>query len=145
MDKALVRIRKAADALAAGRDFAEVARTHSLGIHAADGGSWGLISPPGLRGRWAKASQTLFDLGAGQTSDVIEGEDAFFIVRCGRIAGGRDVSFEQAQREIAETLRRQTYERRVQRFVAKLFADAHIERVEPFTLAVIAAASGTTE
>lgn len=98
-------IRRAKARLDAGDDFGEVARTLSTGVHAEEGGAWGFVRRDGMRDRWQPAVNELFKLGAGQYSDVIETDDAFFIVKCGTIDPGVVPDFEALQLELIRRYR----------------------------------------
>lgn len=108
---------EAAAALAAGESFDEVARRFSHGPRREDGGAWGFITMPSdtahapLQGRWATPSRRLFELEAGQVSEIIKDPsgDGFFIVKAGRAEEASVVSFQDAQPEIVDTLRQQRF------------------------------------
>jgi parvulin-like peptidyl-prolyl isomerase len=98
-------IERAQAALDAGHDFGEVARTYSTGLHADEGGAWGFVGRDSMRDRWQPVVNALFELAAGQYSDAIEIEDAFFIVKCGAIDPGEGPDFEAWQPELIRRYR----------------------------------------
>ncbi|MFH1420214.1 MAG: peptidylprolyl isomerase [Planctomycetota bacterium] len=124
-EKAATAAKQAAAALQAGKDFGDVARECSKGVNASRGGNWGMIERP-LRGRWELPSRRLFEMETGQTSEIIETADSFFIVKVG-LADKRIVrSFRETQTEIADILK--------QRHLAKLRADFLQQELEKSTL-----------
>jgi len=106
--KAKQTVEDARQALADGRPFEDVAKQFSRGVNADKGGDWGFIGAP-LNGRWELPSARLFEMSEGQTSDVLETPDGFFIIRLARLEGGTTQSFQDAQPQIAESLRQQRF------------------------------------
>ncbi len=107
--------------------FADVARKFSTGIHAAEGGYWGFVHRDSLRERFQPAVDALFELPAGESSDVLEGPDAFFIVKCGAIDPGAEADFAAMQPQLMESYRDDQFDREVDELVAKLREKAVIE------------------
>lgn len=145
----------AAEALKAGELFAGVARKYSYGLHKEDGGCWGFITAaaPGqtapLQGRWEVPSRKLFELGPGDTSEVIEGVKCFFIVRVGRIETGKMQTFQEAQPDISNNLRQQRFMKLRADFLQKELDKSTIGSLDDFVRAVLNAVpsepgSGTT-
>ena len=93
-------IQTAQSELASGVAFADVARRHSHGLHAEDGGSWGWVSPDGVRERFKSAVDELYRLEEGQVSDPIETPDGFLLVFCDGIDPGFEPTFEAIQPEL---------------------------------------------
>lgn len=116
-EKARAAAEAAAAAIAAGESFEEVARKHSHGPRKEEGGAWGFITLPSdashapLQGRWAAPSKRLFELDAGEVSEIIEDTAAggFFIVKAGKVEPASVVSFQDAQPEIIDVLRQQRF------------------------------------
>jgi len=108
--------------LLAGADFAEVAREHSDGPSASEGGlrDWttqgSLVSEP--------LDRALFTLPVGQLSPIIEDEEGFHIIRVLERQPAYRTSFIEAQASIEKALQRQ-------RFVAAL--SDHIKRLKAET------------
>ena len=108
-------IESAEAALKAGQKFADVARKFSRGPHGDEGGSWGMISATTrdtdtpLQGRWAAPSKRLFALAPDQTSEIIESQGSFFIVKAGKIETGKTISFQEAQPEIVAALKQERF------------------------------------
>jgi len=118
--------------LKSGKDFAEVAKKYSKGIHAAEGGRWGTITAPGLRGRWAEPSKVAFSLPEGRFSDIIETGDGFFIVRAERKYPAVNPSFEEVQPQIEEKLRNEMFGRLSADLLVKLYSKANVAGFEQF-------------
>jgi parvulin-like peptidyl-prolyl isomerase len=113
--------------LLAGTEFTEVARRYSTGLHAAEGGPWGLITRDSVRERWQPAVDVLFSLETDQVSDTIETDQAYFIVRCGQIDPGTPPDFETLQPELVARYREALFNRLVEQLVADLQAQAVIQ------------------
>lgn len=120
-------IQTAQSELASGVAFADVARRHSHGLHAVDGGSWGMwVSPDGVRERFKPAVEELYRLQEGRVSDPIETPDGFLLVSCDEIDPGFEPTFEAVQPELQERHFRNAYSRKVDELVDQLRRDAGI-------------------
>ena len=141
-DAARRELRRAAEELESGVDFAAVARRYSKGAQRANGGSWGEISPGSLTGSWAKAADMLFALDEGRFSGIIETEESSFIVKCGRKTPEKQLTFEEAQAKIINEIREQEYGRMSSRYMGELLDKAGIDprQQQDFFIAVVAAA-----
>ncbi|UCG33453.1 MAG: hypothetical protein JSU68_02235, partial [Phycisphaerales bacterium] len=128
---------KALAELDSGMDFAAVARTYSKGIHAADGGAWGVIGPTGLVGRYHVVTETLKGMEAYQHSAVVEGEDAYIIVGTGYAMPKQVVSFERAQPQIKAALREQRLAEMEREYLGRLRENATVQRWQEFQLEVL--------
>jgi len=115
----------------AARPFEDVAREGSYGSQAADGGSWGGVTQR-VQAPYDVVSKKVFELGEGEYSEPLEGEDGWFIVKCGRIEAASEQAFADVQNEI----RRELMERRFQRlsadYVMKLAGNATISSLDLF-------------
>lgn len=109
------RVEQAAEELRSGAAIDAVAKSYSHGINASKGGDWGMVTPGELQGRWAALNDVLATLASGQTSDIIEGTDGFFIVKAGQKQPAQSVTFEEAQPEIEAKL---VNEQKMERFSA---------------------------
>jgi len=140
---ARVRAERALAKLREGADFAEVAKTYSEGINASAGGDWGWVKVDGLRPRWQPAVDALFRLNSGATSEIIETEQALFIVRCGGIEELPIPSFEELQPKLIAAFKQQQYEVMTRELVGDLFSRADVRPSNPgrFLLAVLNAAN----
>lgn len=131
--KAMDLAEKAMDQLKAGKDFTQVARTYSKGIHAEDGGLWDWISEDAdMAGRWAQPVKTAFGLKVGTFSGLIETPDGFFIVRVQDKVEGKKQTFEQAQKDLEQQLRDLMFDRLSLQFLSKLWVKADIQGYEAF-------------
>lgn len=142
-DLAGSRIEAAQGALADGVSFATVAARYSKGIHAADGGAWGWVSRTGLRPRWQPALEALFSLEEGQVSNLRVTDDAYFIVRCGRIEEATEPDFQAIQPELQERYRLVQQRVYLQELMTRLRAEADLDpqRVDQFVATVARQAS----
>jgi hypothetical protein len=135
--KAQEQADKALAELDSGMDFEAVARTYSKGIHAADGGAWGVIGPSGLVGRYRMVTETLKGMSAYQHSGVVEGEDAYLIVGTGYAMPQQVVSFEHAQPQIKVALRQQRLAEMEREYLSRLSEHATVQRWQEFRLEVL--------
>ncbi len=125
--KAHSRVQTAQAQLDSGIDFADVARCFSDGFHTDEGGAWGWVAKGSVRERFEPAVEALYQLDAGEVSDIIETEDGFFLVRCDEIDRGVEPDFEMLQPQLEERLFRVAYNRLIVERVAELRAKARIE------------------
>ncbi len=130
--EALSRIRAIQAELKSGNAFVDLARRHSDGLHADEGGAWGWVTRGSVRERFEPAVEALYGLNVGKVSDIVETDDAFFLVRCDEIDPGITFDFEAAQPQLTERLFRAAYNRRIVELVAELRSQA---RIEPADLA----------
>ena len=117
-------------AVQAGRDFAEIAQSHSRGAKAAEGGIWPLMEADNFRE--TQVEQAAFALPAGQLAGPIETETGYYIVKARRVQPGRTVPFEEAQEKISETLRDEQYNKLTQDYFKTLIDGALIIRSDEF-------------
>lgn len=130
-----------------GADFAEVAKQHSTGPQARNGGNWGWVTRGSVRRRWEPAVEALFGLAkCGVSSQVIETPDAFFIVQAASIDPGHEPDFESLQPELVEHFRNAQFNELVNERVERLQAAAHIRprNISRFLRAVVQAAPQPT-
>ena len=137
-DSARSRIEGAERELADGASFSTVAAGYSKGIHAADGGAWGWVSRTGLRPRWHSALESLYSLEEGEVSSVRITDEAYFIVRCGRIEEATEPDFQAIQPELQERYRRVQQRMYLDELMTRLLDDAELDskRVEQFVATV---------
>ncbi|MEW6252021.1 MAG: peptidylprolyl isomerase [Planctomycetota bacterium] len=140
--KAVRRARDAAEALET-RAFADVAREFSLGLHAADGGSWGPIARP-LQPPYDQLSGLIFAHETGWTSEPTETEAGWYIVGCGRIEPAARRPFSEVQGELREELEGRAFARRSMEYVLKLAENATISSLDAFVTAAVEKAEKLT-
>ncbi len=121
-----------------GADFAEMAKEHSKGLHAPDGGAWGFVSADAVRQRFTPALDALQKLDTGQFSPVIETTDGFFLVRCDEHEAAVDPRFRDVQPQLKDAFLRMAYDRLVGALVHELRGKA---RVSPKNLELYHAAA----
>jgi parvulin-like peptidyl-prolyl isomerase len=141
-DAARAKAESALEEIRAGKDFAEVARRASDGLHAKDGGAWDWITRGSVRERFAPAADALYSLEEGAVSELIESSDGFMIVRCDEIDRAEVPDFQTVQPQLEDQYFRGMYNRHVIEMIAELREQARIEpqELERFHRAVVAAA-----
>ncbi len=109
--------------LEADGDFAELARRHSSGPRAEEGGDFGFIE----KGRWkSQLEEIAFGLKVGEHSSIIEADEGFYILYC---AGKKEAALtplDEAWEEIEEELYRQEYQQRYQSWIRDLKSGAYV-------------------
>jgi peptidyl-prolyl cis-trans isomerase C len=90
----------AAADLAAGADFAEMAKNRSKSASSANGGDLGLIT----QFPFQKMEQAVTALAPGGVSSVFQGPDGFYIVKLEEKKGGEPLVFEDVKGEIKQGL-----------------------------------------
>lgn len=133
--KAVRRIREAEAALL-DRPFPDVAREYSLGLHAEDGGSWGLIGRP-LQPPYEEISKLIFEYAEGQISAPLETEAGWFIVCCGRIAPATQRTFVEVQDEIRSELMERRFRKLSVDYVIRLAEHATVSSLDAFVTAAV--------
>ena len=120
----------AAAAIMAGDDFGEVARNHSRGFHALDGGVWPLMAEGSFRE--TEVERNAFALDEGEICGIIETENGYYIVKALKVEPGQSVGFEESQEEIDAILRDQQYNQLASDYFMKLFGEATIAQSDEF-------------
>lgn len=128
--QALRRIRAAHQALAE-RDFSEVAREYSRGVHAAAGGSWGQIGQP-LKPPYDEVSRRVFELEQGQYTEPIQAETGYYIGGCGEAIPATKAEFVDVQEEIRAELENERFTRLASDYIYRLAERATISDLEGF-------------
>lgn len=124
------RARAAHEALAK-REFANVAREYSAGVHAAEGGSWGPIGQP-LQPPYDELSRRIFEFAEGQHSEPIETATGWYIVQCGKIDPATKTPFSAVQEEIRAELESQRFNQLAGDYVVELAQKATISDLTAF-------------
>lgn len=127
---------RAREEVLSGIDFCAVAREYSHDPKASEGGSWGKLTAP-LRGKYALPSERVFSLAGGELSDVIEGDESFFIVKAGEVVPAHVASFEEAQPKIRAMLRAQRMQEAEETYLRELRDKASIQRWDEFKREVV--------
>ncbi len=129
------RIEQARAELSEGKDFAEVAKTYSQGIKAAEGGLW----PPMSAGsfRYEQVEKAAFSQDVGKVSETIETDDGYFIVKTADVQAGSAVSFEDAQGQIEQILRDEQLAKMYDEYYKKLLTGATISQSPNFPAAAV--------
>ncbi|HET9480697.1 MAG TPA: peptidylprolyl isomerase [Candidatus Polarisedimenticolia bacterium] len=123
-DAARKKIEEARARLKSGEEFAGVARQYSEDGSAAQGGVLGEIP----RGRTVPAfEQAAFNLPVGQTSDVVETEFGFHLIRVTARSPAGTASFDEVKGQIGEFLKQRKSQQAIETMVTSLRAEAKIE------------------
>ncbi len=128
--RAKALIEEALAAVRRGEDFGQVARRLSRGIMAARGGFWRLMQAGSLAE--TKVEEAAFALQEGQVSEIIQTDTGYYIVKARRIRPGRTISFEDAQDQIMEEVRKEHFERLAQGYLQRLYQGAQIRQSDEF-------------
>ncbi len=125
--EARARAEELLDQLEGGADFAELAREHSEGPSAQNGGSL----PQFSRGEMVPPfEEAAFALEPGETSDVVETRFGFHIIRVEEKSAGGTTPYEEVKPQIAQYLEQQKQQEAVQSYLDELkdAPDNEIER-----------------
>ena len=122
-----------------GASFAELAKKHSHGLHAEEGGTWGWVRLEGVRERFAPAIRQLGTLQEGQVSQPVETDDGIFLVRCDELDPGFTPTFETVQPKLEERHFQAEYNRLMGELVFKLRKEIGLEShtLEQFHVATV--------
>lgn len=113
------------------KPFEVVAMEFSRGVHAASGGLWGTIGEP-LNPPYDELSRLVFALPAGRTSEPIETEQGWYIVRCGRIEAAQRPNFSELQTRLRAEVENQRLGKMATDYVLNLADRATIGTFELF-------------
>ena len=140
-------IARAKAELDAGADFAAVAAAYSKGIHAEEGGAWDPLPQGSVKAHWEPAVARLFRMQIGEISEIIETNEAYFIVRCDAIDPAVEPDFEAMQPRLMQAYRDVQFNRLVDERVRELQQKAVFvpENVGRFLQAAADAAAQPTE
>ena len=122
---------RVADALATGKNFAELARRFSANEAGASRG--GLLKPFSADDPSVPAlfREVAFSLTPGEVSDPVRVGEWYHLIRLERILPKEDVDFEQVRGELERTLRVRGADRAMIEVFEKLFREASIEISDP--------------
>jgi len=140
--RARTEIDRLASELRSGADFATLAREHSHGLHAPEGGTWGWIEKGSVRERFVPAVEALYNLAPGQVSQVIETDGGFFLVRCDEKESSQVPDFQNAQPELKDRYLKEAFNRRISKLLSEMQQTSRIEprELELYHRAVVEAA-----
>ena len=108
----------------AGKDFATLARQHSQDGSAVNGGDLGFFPQGQMVGPFNDAA---FSLKPGATSDLVETQFGYHIIRVAEKQPARTVSLEEVRPRIEEFLQHQNRESETESFVKALRAKSKVE------------------
>ncbi|MGB0714288.1 MAG: peptidylprolyl isomerase [Phycisphaerae bacterium] len=118
--KARTRARVLREELRLGKDFASLAKEHSSGVRAANGGAWDFVTRDDVRDRYLPVLDKLQELSEGEVSGLVETDDAVFLVRNDETIPPFEPSFTDVQPELKLEHSRSTYNRLVEELVEGL-------------------------
>lgn len=121
------KIQDAADQLKAGADFGQVAQKMSDGPTAAVGGLWSLTSKDSYAD--SLVDHAIFSIPVGETSEIIEGKEAFHIVHVERRTEGGPRPFSEVQTLIKNKLQRDSQGQLHKKTVDDIIAKYHVETI----------------
>lgn len=107
-----------------GEDFEKLARRFSHGMMAEAGGLWGFVQKGSFKVK--AVDEALFKLPRGGVSDLIETDDAFYIVQAADRREARIVPFTEVQKELKRALRKQRFNELLNALIAKLYRKAYV-------------------
>jgi len=82
-----------------GADFAEMARQHSIGKTAAEGGDLGFITQE----PFPQMGSALLPLEEGDVSSVFKGPEGYYVVKLEEKKGGESISFDEIKEDIIQS------------------------------------------
>jgi hypothetical protein len=142
-DGARQRIDQAQHRVIQGEAFADVARSLSLGIKSSEGGAWGNVTSD-MHGRYAVVSTALAQLESQELS-VVEGQDAFFIVKAGTVNPAVEQAFIDIQPQLTERYRDAQFEFFRRTMLATLIEEAVIVPSEQEFMRAVVQQAGTAD
>ncbi|NOZ19686.1 MAG: hypothetical protein GXP25_01215 [Planctomycetes bacterium] len=107
-----------------GASFAALAKKHSKGPHAANGGLWDFMKRPAFGGQ---VDEALFSLKQGEISPVIKTSNGYHVLQVVAIRPGGKAPFEEVEEEIKKRLESERMNQRLQEFIAELRQKAYIK------------------
>ncbi len=110
--------------LQAGADFGELAKTHSRGLHADEGGLWPRMKAQDFR---EPLTGIIASLAPRETSGIIETQDGFHIIKMVWVHPEHTVPFENVQQEIRQELYEKKRKKLLSDYLLSLREKAYIE------------------
>jgi parvulin-like peptidyl-prolyl isomerase len=127
-------IELAAKALGEGKDFDQVAKTHSKDAHAKDGGVWPTMPKGSLKE--SKLEEAAFTQKEGQVSGIIPTDTGYYLVKTRKIQGASEQTFEAVQDKIEARLKDENYRKVTEQYLTKVYEGATISRTDDLIEAV---------
>lgn len=110
--------------LLSGASLAELAKLHSHGPTAREGGQYGFVSRGSLV--LPILNEAVFTLPVGQLSQILESENGFHIVRVLERNDAGRTPFEDAQEEIGKKLQRIEADKQIKEYLGKVRRDTRV-------------------
>jgi peptidyl-prolyl cis-trans isomerase SurA len=131
VEAARAKAEKAAEALARGESFADVAAEYSENEEtAAEGGLVGDVAMDEIAAEMPEVAAAVDALSPGAVTGVIERPEGFFILKVEERREGREVSYEEARDVAKRTLRAQKLAVEKKKYVQELKEKAYIKTFE---------------
>jgi len=130
--KAFAYAEDLAGELGAGADFAEIAKRHSDGYMAREGGLWEPVRPGSLAEPYDEIEKSARGMYVGQISGPIAVGGHVFIFKLERKQDSEVVPFEQVQEEIEIRLRMENNKRKVNEMINKVISKVDMSYAEDF-------------
>lgn len=108
----------------AGQDFAALAREHSRGPNAQNGGDMGLLKSDEMEENFRKATLALR---AGQVSDLVNMEGGFLIIKILEREESRTIPFEEIRDKMKQELYDKVVEEKFKDWLKRIKDKAHID------------------
>ena len=125
--KTLARLEALREELALGAEFTELAKQHSKGPFAADGGFAGWIGRGDLQPDLEKVA---FDLEAGDVSPIIETDTGMMLLKVAEKVEAGLASFDEARTEIEPVLRAEYASERYKRWMTELRKRSRVRKYQ---------------
>ncbi len=125
--KTLARIETIREELALGADFSELAKQHSEGPFAAEGGFVGWIGRGDLQ---ADLEEVAFGLGEGDVSPIIETETGMMLLKVSEKVEAGLAEFDEVRTEIEPVIRAEYGTEKYKRWMAELRKRSRVRRYQ---------------
>ncbi len=132
---------RSAHAALRSRPFADVAREFSKGVHASEGGKWGVIGEP-LRPPYDQATRRLFEMQANQYTEPIETDAGWVIVRCGQYTPAVTPTFADVQEQVRAALTEARFNELLAEYIGNLAREASVSSLDSFAMGAMQRALG---
>jgi len=115
-----------------GVDFAQVVEAFSHGYRKKYNGLWRPLDPEALQEQYKPVAKALMQIEPGQCTDIIEGDNRFFIAKLVELQHSRTIPFSEVQFEIMERLQQQAREAYWQKLQTELLEKASVGDIGRF-------------
>lgn len=130
--KAAVQAEEIVDLLAAGSDFAEMAKLYSHGEFAPDGGRWDTIRPGSLLAPYDSIEKAAMSMSIGQIKGPVIAGGHVFIIKLHKIERAGTTAFNDVQDEVEARLMVDRRKKMVNKMIAKMVASIDMAYADEF-------------